>query len=63
MIMSLLVLGMSLVSCAQPSATTKTKKMDIKKNYDGILTDTATFGEGCFWCTEAFFSDWMVYWK
>lgn len=54
-IMSLLVLGMSLVSCAQQSATTKTKKMDIKKNYDGIQTDTATFGEGCFWCTEAFF--------
>ncbi|HVZ25074.1 MAG TPA: peptide-methionine (S)-S-oxide reductase MsrA [Sediminibacterium sp.] len=21
----------------------------------GIKTDTATFGEGCFWCTEAFF--------
>jgi peptide-methionine (S)-S-oxide reductase len=21
----------------------------------GIYTDTATFGEGCFWCTEAFF--------
>lgn len=21
----------------------------------GIHTDTATFGEGCFWCTEAFF--------
>ncbi|MGL1386149.1 hypothetical protein ACSTJO_00245, partial [Vibrio parahaemolyticus] len=22
---------------------------------NGIKTDTATFGEGCFWCTEAFF--------
>jgi len=21
----------------------------------GVHTDTATFGEGCFWCTEAFF--------
>jgi peptide-methionine (S)-S-oxide reductase len=21
----------------------------------GVKTDTATFGEGCFWCTEAFF--------
>ena len=21
----------------------------------GVTTDTATFGEGCFWCTEAFF--------
>ncbi|OIR00669.1 peptide methionine sulfoxide reductase MsrA [mine drainage metagenome] len=21
----------------------------------GIKTDTATFGEGCFWCTESFF--------
>lgn len=22
---------------------------------EGLKTDTATFGEGCFWCTEAFF--------
>ncbi len=54
MVMSLLILGMSLVSCAQQSAT-KSKKMDTKINYAGIQTDTATFGEGCFWCTEAFF--------
>jgi len=54
MVMSLLVLGMSLVSCAQQPAT-KTKKMDTKINYAGIQTDTATLGEGCFWCTEAFF--------
>ena len=54
MVMSLLVMGISLVSCAQQSST-KSKKMETKMNYAGIQTDTATFGEGCFWCTEAFF--------
>lgn len=54
MVMSLLVLACSLVSCAQQPAT-KSKKMNTKTDYAGIQTDTATFGEGCFWCTEAFF--------
>lgn len=29
--------------------------MDNTIDSKGIKTDTATFGEGCFWCTEAFF--------
>lgn len=44
-----------LVACAQPK---KEKNLAIMNNENipsGIKTDTATFGEGCFWCTEAFF--------
>ncbi|MEI8075437.1 MAG: peptide-methionine (S)-S-oxide reductase, partial [Bacteroidota bacterium] len=42
-----------LTACSQnPKTLSKMNNEVIPK---GILTDTATFGEGCFWCTEAFF--------
>lgn len=53
-LLCLLLLTASLSSCAQR----KTKNL-ASMNSDtipvGLVTDTATFGEGCFWCTEAFF--------
>ena len=39
-----------LVACAQKQ--TKKKMTNETKN---VKTETAYFGEGCFWCTEAFF--------
>lgn len=43
----------NLVSCAQPKI--KTKNMSNAAIPAGVKTETATFGEGCFWCTESFF--------
>ena len=43
----------NLVSCAQPQI--KTKNMSNIVIPAGLKTETATFGEGCFWCTESFF--------
>ena len=49
-------LSMWLVSCAAAEDTNKAAlKITPKPNLMNIMTDTATFGEGCFWCTEAFF--------
>jgi peptide-methionine (S)-S-oxide reductase len=42
----------TLLSCAQKTKNTHMTDTTIT---DGIKTDTADFGEGCFWCTEAFF--------
>jgi len=48
---SLLAL-ITLASCAQQN---NHKNMENKPIPPGVKTDTAFFGEGCFWCTEAFF--------
>lgn len=49
-------LGVTFVSCAQPSS----KGHQFHNMPDAEIkslpaTDTATFAEGCFWCTESFF--------
>lgn len=52
--LSLILLAVAFSSCAQPN-NKKTTTMHTMAIPDGVITDTATFGEGCFWCTEAFF--------
>ena len=52
---SFLLLVFSLAACAQPKNDKKTNTMSNESIPNGVKTDTATFGEGCFWCTEAFF--------
>jgi len=41
-----------LTSCAQKQ---KVKSMNEEKIDPNVKTETAYLGEGCFWCTEAFF--------
>ena len=52
---SIILLCISLFGCAQPKTDKKLATMNKETIPNGAKTDTATFGEGCFWCTEAFF--------
>jgi peptide-methionine (S)-S-oxide reductase len=52
---SMFLLAVTITACAQQNNTKKMTVMHNEPIPTGIQTDTATFGEGCFWCTEAFF--------
>jgi peptide-methionine (S)-S-oxide reductase len=54
MLTAILFSAISLVSCNQSSSQNIVMSEKVPA---GVKTDTATFGTGCFWCTEAVFQE------